>query len=85
MSDSRYQRSLFEDLDIRGAIVHLGEAWQAMIANRGYPAAINQVLGEMTAITILLGGQLKHAGRLTFQARALREVKVGSCVLGSNR
>ena len=69
MSDSRYQRFLFEDLDIRGAIVHLGEAWQAMIANRGYPAAISQVLGEMTAITILLGGQLKHAGRLTFQAR----------------
>ena len=69
MSDSRYQRFLFEDLDIRGAIVHLGEAWQAMIAKRGYPAAISQVLGEMTAITILLGGQLKHAGRLTFQAR----------------
>ncbi|HEY5762961.1 MAG TPA: Hsp33 family molecular chaperone HslO [Rhodocyclaceae bacterium] len=69
MSDSRYQRFLFEQLDIRGAIVHLGEAWRTMIAERGYPPAISQMLGEMTAITVLLGGQLKHEGRLTFQAR----------------
>jgi molecular chaperone Hsp33 len=69
MSDSRYQRFLLEQLDIRGATVQLGDAWRAMVAGRAYPAAVCQLLGEMTAITILLAGQLKHAGRLTFQLR----------------
>lgn len=69
MSDSHYQRFLFDELDIRGAVVRLGDAWRSMIAERGYAPAIAGVLGEMTAVTILLGGQLKHAGRLTFQAR----------------
>lgn len=69
MTDSRYQRFLLEALDIRGATVQLGDAWRAMVADRDYPPAIGQMLGEMTAITILLAGQLKHAGRLTFQLR----------------
>ena len=36
MSDSFIRRFLFEHLDIRGAVVHLGAAWQQMQAGRGY-------------------------------------------------
>jgi hypothetical protein len=34
MSSSFVRRFLFEGLDIRGAIVHLGDAWQGMQAGR---------------------------------------------------
>ena len=33
---STVRRFLFEGLDIRGAIVHLGDAWQQMQAGRDY-------------------------------------------------
>jgi molecular chaperone Hsp33 len=63
------QRFLLEDLDIRGAHVRLGASWQAILKNRNFPPAVTRLLGEMTAITSLIGGNLKQAGRLTFQLR----------------
>ncbi|HOG03593.1 MAG TPA: Hsp33 family molecular chaperone HslO, partial [Accumulibacter sp.] len=65
MTDDCLHRFLFDDLDIRGALVRLGPAWRAMIENRAYPAPVAQLLGEMSATTVLLGGQLKQPGRLT--------------------
>lgn len=60
---------LFDDLDICGALVHLGPVWRKMLENRNYPAPIVQLLGEMSAVTVLLGGRLKQPGRLTIQLR----------------
>ena len=67
MSNSYVQRFLFEDLDIRGAFVHLGSAWQGMQADRAYPAVVTRLLGEMMATAAIIGGNLKQPGRLTFQ------------------
>ena len=61
------QRFLLEDLDIRGAIVQLDSVWQQMQSERDYPAPVAQILGEMTATTLLFGSNLKQAGRLTVQ------------------
>ena len=58
---------LFEDLDIRGALVQLGSAWRGLYAGRNYAPATRQLLGEMTAVTALLGSQMKSPGRLSFQ------------------
>ena len=69
MTDDCLHRFLFDDLDIRGALVRLGPAWRAMIENRAYPAPVVQLLGEMSATTVLLSGQLKQPGRLTIQMR----------------
>jgi molecular chaperone Hsp33 len=69
MDEDRYRRFLLDDLDIRGACVHLEAAWQQMIAGRGYVPRVAAMLGELTAVAVLLGGQLKHAGRITFQLR----------------
>lgn len=69
MSDSYVRRFLFEGLDIRGAIVHLGDAWQYMQAGRDYQPTVAQLLGETAAVTALIGGQLKQPGRLTLQLR----------------
>ena len=61
------RRFLFEDLDIRGALVSLGNAWHEMHAGRDDPPAINALLGELAAVTALIGGNLKSPSRLTFQ------------------
>ena len=69
MSDSTIRRFLFEHLDIRGAIVHLGDAWQHMQVDRDYQPTVAQLLGELAAVTALIAGQLKQPGRLTMQLR----------------
>ena len=63
------QRLLFEELDIRGAVVRLEISWQAMQAGRDYAPAVAGILGEMTAVASLIAAQLKQPGRLTFQMR----------------
>lgn len=69
MSDSFVRRFLFEGLDIRGAIVHLGDAWTAMQHDRDYQPTVAQLLGETAAVTALIAAQLKQPGRLTLQLR----------------
>ncbi len=64
---SYVQRFLLEDLDIRGAVVRLTDVWQAMQAGRAYPPAVARLLGEMSAVSAVIAGNLKQPGRLTFQ------------------
>lgn len=67
-SPSSYvQRFLLEDLDIRGAVVRLTDVWQAMQHGRAYPEAVARLLGEMSAVSAVIAGNLKQPGRLTFQ------------------
>jgi len=68
MTDS-VSRFLLEDLDIRGAIVHLDTAWLGMQAGREYAPAARDLLGQMTAVTALIGSNLKTPGRLSFQVQ----------------
>ncbi|WP_323003695.1 Hsp33 family molecular chaperone HslO [Denitromonas sp.] len=65
--DSLVQPFLFDDLDIRGSIVQINDAWRAMIDQRGYSAAVRAILGELTAVTAIMSANLKQPGRLTFQ------------------
>lgn len=60
---------ILEDLDIRGAVVHLGSTWRAMQLGRNYSDAARTLLGEMSAVTALIGSNLKSPGRITFQAQ----------------
>jgi molecular chaperone Hsp33 len=69
------QRFLFEGLDIRGAFVRLDQCWQAMQAGRMYAPPVARLLGEMAAVTALIGGQMKQEGRLTFQLRGPGAIK----------
>lgn len=61
------RRFLFEELDIRGALVSLGNAWHEMHAGRADPPAVTALLGELTAVAALIAGNLKTPGRITFQ------------------
>ncbi|AUM01479.1 MAG TPA: Hsp33 family molecular chaperone HslO [Pseudothauera hydrothermalis] len=61
------QRFLLENLDIRGAVVRLTDVWQALRQGRDYPPAVAALLGELSAVSALIAGNLKQPGRLTFQ------------------
>jgi molecular chaperone Hsp33 len=66
-SEDFVRRFLFEDLDIRGALVRLGPAFRAMCHDRHYPAVVTRLLGEAAAVTVLVGSNLKQPGRLSVQ------------------
>jgi molecular chaperone Hsp33 len=70
------RRFLFEDLDIRGALVHLGPAWQQMQAGRGYGDTARNLLGELSAVAAIIGSTLKTPGRLTFHLRGHGQVRL---------
>lgn len=61
------RRFLFEELDIRGAVVALGHTWHEMAAGHDLPAPVSALLGELTAVTALIAGNLKTPGRITLQ------------------
>ncbi|ENO86920.1 Hsp33 family molecular chaperone HslO [Thauera linaloolentis] len=67
LPSSYVQRFLLEDLDIRGAVVRLTDVWQALQAGRDYPPAVARLLGQMSAVSAVIAGNLKQPGRLTFQ------------------
>ena len=70
MNDSTVHRFLFDHLDIRGAVVRLGDCWQQMQAGRNYAPPVAALLGEMAAVTALIAAQAKQESRLTFQLRS---------------
>ena len=46
---------LLEELDIRGVLVQLGPSWAAMTSRRNYAAPVRELLGELAAVTALIG------------------------------
>ena len=69
MSQNAIQRFLFKELNIRGQHVRLQESWQAMTQDRHYPESIVQLLGELTAMSVLMANGMKHQGRVTMQVQ----------------
>jgi molecular chaperone Hsp33 len=70
------QRFLFEELDIRGRLVCLTQAWQRMLQTRAYPQSIVSLLGHTTALNVLLGANQKGAGRVSIQVQGSGPVKL---------
>lgn len=63
------QRFLFKNLDIRGQHLNIHQAWQKMIEDRHYPPALTQILGELTAVAIMLANGMKHPGKVSIQVQ----------------
>ncbi|PKO87946.1 MAG: molecular chaperone Hsp33 [Betaproteobacteria bacterium HGW-Betaproteobacteria-10] len=76
MSESSVRRFLFENLNIRGALVYLSDVWQQMQLDRNYEPTVAQLLGETAAVTALIAGQLKQPGRLTLQLRGAGPIQL---------
>jgi molecular chaperone Hsp33 len=69
-------RFLLENLDIRGALVRLGPAWRQMHAGCGYADTVRDLLGELAAVSTIIGCNLKTPGRLTFHLRGHGPVRL---------
>ena len=67
MSHNAVHRFLFKELNIRGQHIRLQDSWQAMTKDRHYPPVIVTMLGELTAMSVLLANGMKHQGRVTMQ------------------
>ena len=67
MTGDCVQRFMLDDLDIRGAVVRLGAVWRQLLSD--YPAPVVDLLGRMSATSLLLADNLKQPGRLTIQLR----------------
>ncbi len=64
------RRFVFEPHAVRGHWVHLESAWRDLRAHTSYPPAIERVLGEAVAASVLLAATLKFRGTLTFQLQS---------------
>lgn len=69
MNNNSIQRFLFKELNIRGQVIQLNEAWQSMIQDRHYPDAIRQLLGKLTAFSVIMANGMKHTGKITLQVQ----------------
>ena len=68
---SELHKFLFEGLPVRGMLVRLTEGWQELLRRQaqsgGYPAAVTELLGEMSAAAVLMQGNIKFNGALVLQ------------------
>ncbi|MFP4494370.1 MAG: Hsp33 family molecular chaperone HslO [Halochromatium sp.] len=62
-------RFIFEHSRVRGELVRLETAWQAVLERQDYPQAVQQPLGEALVSVLLLTATLKLEGSLILQAQ----------------
>lgn len=65
--DNSLQRFTFAGQPLRGALVHLPAAYQAVLDCHDYPEALQHLLGEALAALALLSANLKIEGKLSLQ------------------
>ncbi|MEY5100830.1 MAG: 33 kDa chaperonin [Pseudomonadota bacterium] len=77
---SELHKFLFEGLPVRGMLVRLTDGWQEVLRRHehsgGYPAAVTELLGEMSAAAVLMQGNIKFNGALVLQIFGDGPVKV---------
>ncbi len=57
-------------LDLRGRIVRLGPAVDAILSSHDYPLPVARLLGEAIVLTVMLGSSLKFEGRFILQTQS---------------
>ena len=77
---SELHKFLFEVLPVRGMLVRLTDSWQEVLRRHreggGYPAAVTELLGEMSDAAVLMQGNIKFNGALVLQVFGDGPVKV---------
>lgn len=67
------QRFVFEDVDIRGEIVHLNASLANILQQHAYPPVIEQYLAQALLAAVLLTAIIKFKGELTLQFSGLEQ------------
>ena len=69
-------RFSFDSLPVRGAIVHLNEAWQSILQRNSLPADACQVLGQAVAAAALMTSQIRFSGTLGVQLQSSGQLRL---------
>jgi len=64
---------IFEESDVRGAIVHLDEAFEQLLSGHQYPEGYQALMAQFVAANVLLTSKLKFEGVISLQARGASE------------
>lgn len=75
MQQDLLHRYLFDNLDVRGELVQIENAYNEMIANHNYPQPVKVLLGELLVATCLLTATLKFEGEIAVQLQGDGPVK----------
>lgn len=75
-STDQIQRVLFDDIDVRGALVGLEQSYADVLSRADYPEQLQVLLGEMMAAVVLLTSNLKIEGRISLQAQGDGAVRI---------
>ncbi len=59
-----------ETLDLRGRVIRLGPAIDALLGRHDYPPAVSRLLAEAVALTALIGTSMKFKGRFILQTQS---------------
>lgn len=70
------QRFLFDNMNVRGEIVHLSRSYQEITQQHDYPSSVRKILGEALAVVSLLSAIIKFKGRLSLQFRGNDALKL---------
>lgn len=65
--DDAVRPFVVEALDVRGRVIQMGPALDAIIARHDYPTPVSRLLAEAVVLAVLLGSSLKIDGRFTLQ------------------
>ncbi|MEE3118063.1 MAG: Hsp33 family molecular chaperone HslO, partial [Pseudomonadota bacterium] len=68
-SRDQFQRFIFEDSQVRGAWVQLGESFREIGTQAPYPDSVRGLLGEALVASVLMSSTLKFEGTLSLQAQ----------------
>ncbi|MFP3365825.1 Hsp33 family molecular chaperone HslO [Pseudoalteromonas sp. SIMBA_148] len=75
MQQDLLHRYLFNELDVRGELVQIENAYNEMIADHNYPDPVKALLGELLVATCLLTATLKFEGEIAVQLQGDGPVK----------
>lgn len=70
------QTFVFEDHQIRGALVRLNETWRQVVAQHRYPPDVEALLGESVAATVLMASGLKTQPKISLQLQGEGPMKL---------
>lgn len=76
MNSDQIQRFVFDDTDIRGAIVQLDRSFFELLGRHEYPPAVAHLMGEALAAACLMSTSLKFDGVLSLQTRGDQGLRV---------
>lgn len=68
-SNDLLHRFLFDDCDVRGELVTLGDSYREVLSHNPQAPAVHRLLGEFLAAVSLLSSTLKFDGKIILQAR----------------